>query len=112
MVRVDKGLFLETASLMNGCGDGKMRALGAAIAYILIVGCGDKQVDAFYYPDRLDLTVHVAKYDVGSVEECRDWVYSRAAERGDPDMERGDYECGVDPIRQVGDLTVYKETVR
>ena len=70
------------------------------------------QVDAFYYPDRGNLTEHVEWLDVGSVEECRLIVFKAAAENGDPNMQLGDYECGVGPTGTFGDLKVYKETVR
>jgi len=70
------------------------------------------QVDAYYYPDRNDLSVHEVYLDVGSVENCRGIVYDAAARRGDPRMKRGDYECGVNPRRSLGTLTVYEETVQ
>ena len=72
------------------------------------------QVDAFYYPDRNDLTVHQEFLDVGSIQDCRDIVYEAAAANGDPDMSRGDYECGVGPrSAEFGEgLRVYRETVK
>jgi hypothetical protein len=71
------------------------------------------QVDAFYYPNRADLTQHVEVLDVGSVEECRRIVYQLALENNDPDMVRGDYECGVNPSNETfGGIRVYEETVR
>lgn len=78
----------------------------------MISSCGKKQVDAYYYPNRNDLSVYEVKYDVGSVEACRDWVYAQAARNNDSNVERGDYECGIGPKKKIGDLTVYDETVR
>jgi len=54
-----------------------------------------EKVDAFYYPDASDLTECESQMDVGSVQACRDWVEDSATEKGDPNMERGDHECGV-----------------
>ncbi|WVX49023.1 hypothetical protein ROLI_021080 [Roseobacter fucihabitans] len=77
-----------------------------------VLGILCTQVDAFYYPDKNDLTVHEEFLDVGSVEQCRVIVQRAAAENGDPNLTRGDYECGVDPTGSFGDMKVYKETVR
>lgn len=54
-----------------------------------------EKVDAFYYPDRNDLSSDRRQLNVGSVETCRDWVDEQAQEFGDVDMLRGDYECGI-----------------
>jgi hypothetical protein len=71
------------------------------------------QVDAFYYPDRNDLTVHEVFLDVGSVQGCRDAVFTAAARHGDANLERGDYECGVGPTGDdFGGMKVYQETVK
>lgn len=78
----------------------------------LISGCGDRQVDAYYYPDRSNLSAYKVEYNIGSVEACRDWVYSQAAENNDPQLTRGDYECGIGPGKKIGSLTIYDETVR
>lgn len=69
-------------------------------------------VDAFYYPDRSDLTISLSQRGLTSVQECRDWVYASAALRDDPTMIRGDYECGVEQLDTLGGLTVYRITVR
>ena len=69
-------------------------------------------VDAFYYPNRSALTVDQRRIDVGGLEECRAWVHAAAAARNDQRMERGDYECGVGFIRDVGELRMYRLTVR
>ena len=71
-----------------------------------------EKVDAFYYPDRHDLSVHRAARDVKSLDGCRSWVRAMAEVGTDPGMERGDYECGVGKLREMGDVTVYRFTVR
>jgi hypothetical protein len=71
------------------------------------------KVDAFYYPDRNNLSKHEAVFDLKNLDECRNAVRRMAAAKGDPNLTRGTYECGVGFIRQAGDgLRVYKETVR
>lgn len=77
-----------------------------------LLGIWCDQVDAFYYPDANNLLVHQEFLDVGSVERCREVVYAAAAINEDPNLERGDYECGIGPQSKFGDLTVYKETTR
>lgn len=72
-----------------------------------------ERVDAFYYPSRLDMTKHQQVDDVGSVETCRDAVYAIAAGHGDPDIQRGDYECGVGPRYYAPwGMNIYRITVR
>jgi len=77
-----------------------------------ILGLWCPQIDAFYYPNRADLTIHEAFLDVGSVEQCRSVVYDRANQNNDPNMIVGDYECGIDPHDTFGTITVYRETVK
>lgn len=50
--------------------------------------------------------------DVGSVENCRMLVRMIASARGDPEIRRGNYECGVGYLREVGRLRIYRNTVR
>ena len=71
-----------------------------------------EDVDAVYYPNKYDLTVHQIGRDVGSLENCRAWVGAKAVRYNDPNLERGDYECGVGRLRTFGDLAVYRITVR
>lgn len=71
-----------------------------------------EEVDAYYYPSRENLTVHQASRDVGSVEDCRRWVYATAASNGDPNMMRGDFECGVGRLESEMGFNVYRITVR
>lgn len=69
-------------------------------------------VDAFYYPDRQNLSVHREARGVGGVDGCRSWARAMAETHADPGVRRGDYECGVGKLREWGDLTVYRITVR
>jgi len=71
-----------------------------------------EKVDAYYYPDRNNLSVHRASYNVGGMDQCRQWVFSEAARLGDTGLKRGDYECGVGEIERIGDLTVYRITAK
>lgn len=72
-----------------------------------------ERVDAFYYPDRSNLAEVKSRLEVGSLEECRDWVYSMAAVNNDPSLMKGDYECAVgEPKSQSGFYNVYRITVR
>lgn len=54
-----------------------------------------EKVNAFYYPNANDLTEWESQINVGSIQACRDWVKDSAAAKGDPNLEHGDYECGV-----------------
>ena len=84
------------------------------MALLLVVACNPiakPQIDAFYYPDKNDLSDFQVSYDVGSLNECRDWVYSKAAQNSDRGLRRGDYECGVGPKQKYG-TTVYDKTIR
>jgi hypothetical protein len=69
-------------------------------------------VDAFYYPNRNDLTFHLAGYDFQTVQACREWIFRIANQNGDPNILRGDYECGIGKIRNFGDIGVYRDTVK
>src|SRR5689334_10257410 len=67
-------------------------------------------VDAYYYPDPSNLSVHKAALGVGSLDACRSWVRAMAAVNSDPGVTRGDYECGVGKLQMLGDMTVYRIT--
>ena len=69
-------------------------------------------VDAFYYPDESDLEVFIVGYGKKTVEQCRDWVYLKAAEYQDWGIKRGDYECAIEPIDSIGSLVIYRATTR
>lgn len=72
-----------------------------------------EQVDAFYYPSSSNLLVYDSVADVGSVRACRSVVQAIATSKGDPNIERGDYECGVAPRfdKRYG-MAVYRLTIR
>jgi hypothetical protein len=69
-------------------------------------------VDAFYYPDKSNLTVSINNRDVGGLAQCRIWVSSAAVKQNDPQLERGDYECGVGYLDSQGSVNSYRLTVR
>lgn len=69
-------------------------------------------VDGYYYPDRTDLTRHVAHTGFSSVDDCRAWIYAEAERQKDAGLARGDYECGVGKMRSEYGLNVYRATVR
>jgi hypothetical protein len=69
-------------------------------------------VDAFYYPNRNNLSHDERRLNVGSVDACRAWVAGAAARRDDPQIRRGDYECGVGHLKDYGELKVYRVTTR
>jgi hypothetical protein len=71
-----------------------------------------ESVDAFYYPNRHNLSVHRAAHNVGSLDGCRAWVRKAARADADPALTRGDYECGVGKLEPFGGMTVYRITVR
>jgi len=65
-------------------------------------------VDAFYYPNRSDLGDFLSQRGLGSLQECRDWVYSVAASRRDPNLTRGDYECGIGRVDDLNGIAIYR----
>ena len=78
-----------------------------------LIGIFCPQIDAYYYPDKHDLTEHYEVFDVGSVENCRRTVYQFAALHGDPNMKNGDYECAIGPTDDGGEsVRVYDKTVK
>ncbi|GEO13526.1 hypothetical protein MAE02_12220 [Microvirga aerophila] len=69
-------------------------------------------VDAFYYPDRNDLTKDRRSSGLSSVDACRTWINGVSRSFNDVGVKRGDYECGVGHIRDFGSMKVYRVTVR
>jgi len=71
-----------------------------------------EHVDALYYPDKNNLAVSLDNLDVGGLAQCRTWANSVARKQKDPQLERGDYHCGVGyPVSQ-DSLNSYRLTVR
>lgn len=78
-----------------------------------LTGCGSEQVDAYYYPNKNDLTRHEFFPNVGSLESCRAVVVQAAAKRSDPNLLRGDYECCLGPTGdKLGEISVCRDTVK
>lgn len=71
-------------------------------------------VDAFYYPDRGNLTISQNMLDVDGVAGCREIVRYMAAVNNDPQLQRGDYECGVGRLENLefAGINVYRLTLR
>ena len=69
-------------------------------------------VDAFYYPDRNDLSKFQKVSGLSSVDGCRNSVRSMAANNGDASLTRGDYECGIELIDNFVGIGVYRYTTR
>jgi hypothetical protein len=67
-----------------------------------------ESVDAFYYPNRSDLSRHQRAAGLASVDACRAWVNDVSAAHNDIGVKRGDYECGVGYLG----MRVYRTTVR
>jgi hypothetical protein len=90
-----------------------MRKIVFFVPLLLLSACGQEQVDAFYYPNKGDLTVHEFFPNVGSVENCREVVKQAATKRNDPNFEFGDYECGLGPTgEKSGEIKIYRETTK
>ncbi len=89
------------------------RSVALLSAVLVTAGCEDDTVDAYYYPDKNDLSQHRSFLDVGSVEKCRVAVFHAATLNGDPRMLRGDYECAIGRTGDsLGDIKIYRETVK
>ncbi len=71
-----------------------------------------ESVDAYYYPDRNNLSIDSRAYDLKTIDECRDWVSMTAEKYNDANLDRGDYECGVGFIESFGSGRVYRITTR
>jgi hypothetical protein len=65
--------------------------LMAATMALLTVACGRDTYQAFYYPNRSDLTRYTAGPVYNTEAEARQWIRQHAAERRDPDP---DHEIG------------------
>ena len=71
-----------------------------------------EEVDAFYYPDKSNLSIVHSSKGLESVDDCRTWVSNAADANNDPNLELGDYECGVEFLEYFGEMRVYRTTVR
>jgi hypothetical protein len=71
-----------------------------------------ERVDAHYYPDAGDRSAYESRLDVGDLEACREAATQMAARRGDPQMQRGAYECGVGHVGRTAGVKVYRVTVK
>lgn len=69
-------------------------------------------VDAYYYPNRSDLSVFQSRLRLSSVDDCRVWVRMAAAANNDIGVVRGDFECGIEVIDTFAGINVYRTTVR
>ncbi len=69
-------------------------------------------VDAFYYPNRHNLSTFETVRGLASLDGCRAWVRGAAAVRGDHGVVRGDYECGIGQTGTFMGLSVYRVTAR
>jgi hypothetical protein len=69
-------------------------------------------VDAYYYPNRSDLSVFQSRLGLSSVDDCRVWVRMTAAANNDIGVVRGDFECGIEVIDTFAGINVYRTTVR
>lgn len=65
-----------------------------------------------YYPNRHDLSVGERIEGLVNVEECRRAAFTLATSNNDPGLRRGDYECGVQELEKLDDVSVYRLTVR
>jgi hypothetical protein len=96
-----------------------MKQLQIFAMFLALTACSDdgipsprpwEKVDAFFYPDKTDLTKSIASYDVTDVDACRLWAQTMANQRGDSGFAHSDYECG---IGRKGDVPgTYRVTTR
>lgn len=71
-----------------------------------------EEVDAYYFPNRTNITVHQERFGLDDVQACRNWAYALAGAHRDRSMSKGDYECGIGRIDGHDGLSVYRITVR
>ncbi len=108
----------------------KLKVATIALSALVLASCSPKEtvanlfyandaapwetVDAFYYPDRADLTISQSRMGLVDIAGCRDVVRSMAALNNDPQLLRGDYECGVGRIDkpEYAGVNVYRLTIR
>lgn len=71
-----------------------------------------ESVDAIYYPFASDLSQAETAGGLNSVDACRAWVHAAAADREDPELVRGEYQCGVGGKGSLQDPRAYRVTLR
>jgi len=69
-------------------------------------------VDAFYYPDKNDLSKALKNIGLQNIQSCRTWVRAKAEHEGDLALQRGDYECGLGKPYSYENISVYRASVR
>jgi hypothetical protein len=69
-------------------------------------------IEAFYYPDRSNLSNDVKSRPVADLDECRDWVQEQATLQRDARLLKGDYECAFGKSGNLGSIKVYRQTGR
>jgi hypothetical protein len=68
-------------------------AAAAGVGALALTGCWRDTWESFAYPNRNDLTRHVALGEFSTLEACR--AAATAYLRGALATDRGDYECGL-----------------
>ncbi|MBX2830375.1 MAG: hypothetical protein KTR23_04215 [Rhodospirillales bacterium] len=62
-----------------------------------------EKVTAVYTPDTTKPTeILISEADFADLKSCRAYVYEQAALRGDPDLQKGIYECAIGFYRSKG----------
>lgn len=69
-------------------------------------------VDAFYYPDRSDLSKFQKVSGLSSVDSCRTAVRAMAAKNPNVGFVRDDYECGIEILYNLGGIDIYRTDTR
>lgn len=100
-----------------------MRYLITLLTVLIIGGCSIEDmffpetaapwetVDAYYYPNKNDLTISIKSSGHPTVDDCRRWVEGQAKRDYDPKLLRSDYECGVGLVEYYGPVGIYRLTV-
>ncbi|WP_339861523.1 hypothetical protein [Thalassospira alkalitolerans] len=72
-----------------------------------------EKVTAVYYPDREKLTdIRVSDTSFADLASCRAHVIERATENGDPDLNRGRYDCAIGFYRDDEGRGNYRLTIQ
>jgi hypothetical protein len=90
------------------------KGLAMAVLTLTLAGCSEKW-EGFVYPDKSNLQRSQTVGLYPSLEECRLAARRALADLfNDPQLTRGDYECGLncDDGRKYGGVKVCKKTER